>query len=81
MNEQEILETLTLILRDLLSDDSIALAMDTTRGMVPNWDSFSYVTFIATAEMQLGIRFKIADVESFATVGDIVSEARRILAK
>jgi acyl carrier protein len=81
MNEREILEKLTVILRDLLSDDGIELTLDTTRRMVPNWDSFAYVTFIATAEMQLGIRFKIADVESFATVGDIVSEAKRLLAK
>jgi acyl carrier protein len=81
MNQSEILEKFTVILRDLLSDDTITLAMDTTRGMVPNWDSFSYITFIATCEMQLGIRFKISDVESFSTVGDIVSEAARLLSK
>jgi acyl carrier protein len=46
---------------------------------VPNWDSFGYVTFIAAAEMQLGIRFRIADVESFATVGDIVAQTRTLL--
>jgi acyl carrier protein len=81
MTEPEILDKLTMILRDLLSDDSIALTMETTRGMVPNWDSFSYITFIATAEMQLGIRFKVADVESFSAVGDVVREAKRLLSK
>jgi acyl carrier protein len=81
MNDQEILEQLTTILRDLLSDDSIQLTMDTTRSMVPGWDSFSYITFIATCEMQLGIRFKVSDVESFTTVGDIVREAKRLLSK
>jgi acyl carrier protein len=81
MTDQEILEKLTVILRDLLSDDSITLAMDTTRSMVPNWDSFAYVTFMATVEMQLGIRFKVADLESFATVGDIVFDAKRRLAR
>mgnify|MGYP002076920908 CR=1 FL=1 len=39
---------------------------------VPNWDSFTYINFIAAVEMELGIRFKIADVESFEDVGAIV---------
>ncbi|HEY6451274.1 MAG TPA: acyl carrier protein [Steroidobacteraceae bacterium] len=81
MTEQEILEKLTRILRDLLADESVVLTMDTTRTDVPNWDSFIYVTFIAAAEMQLGIRFRVADVESFATVGDVVRQALKLLNK
>jgi acyl carrier protein len=81
MTDQEILATFTRILRDLLADDGISLAMNTTRADVPGWDSFIYVTFIAAAEMQLGIRFRVADVESFATVGDIVAGARKLLTK
>lgn len=79
MTDQELLTTFTRILRDLLADDSILLSMDTTRGDVPDWDSFKYVTFIVSAEMELGIKFGVADVESFQTVGDIVLEARRLL--
>lgn len=79
MTDQELLATFTRILRDLLADDSILLSMDTTRGDVPDWDSFRYVTFIVSAEMELGIKFGVADVESFQTVGDIVTEARRLL--
>ena len=79
MTEPDILDKLTRILRDLLADDSIELTMETTRASVPNWDSFIYVTFIAALEMQLGIRFRVADVEAFATVGDIVNEALRQL--
>jgi len=79
MTQQEVLATCTRVLRDLLADDSIELTMETTRASVPNWDSFIYVTFIAALEMQLGIRFRVADVEAFATVGDIVNEALRQL--
>jgi acyl carrier protein len=79
VTDQELLTTFTRILRDLLADDSILLSMDTTRGDVPDWDSFKYVTFIVSAEMELGIKFGVADVESFQTVGDIVFEARRLL--
>lgn len=74
MNADEILTTLTRILRDVIGDDTIELTPQTRRSDVPAWDSFSYVTFIAAAEMELGVRFKVASVESFATVGDIVNE-------
>jgi acyl carrier protein len=72
MTDQERLDTLTQILSDLLSDDSIALTMDTVREDVRGWDSFAYVNFIVAVEAQFGIRFRIADVESFPNVGAIV---------
>ena len=81
MTDAELLEGFTTTLRDLLGDDSIALTMATTRADVPKWDSFAYVTFITAIEMQLGIRFKVAAVESFGNVGDIVAEAQRLMAK
>jgi acyl carrier protein len=81
MTDQELLATFTRALRDLLADDSIELNMGTKRSDVPNWDSFSYVTFIAAIEMQLGVKFRVADVESFATVGDIVRQTKTLLKK
>jgi acyl carrier protein len=72
MTEQERLDRLTQILSDLLGDDSIALTMDTVRDDVDGWDSFNYVNFIVAVEAEFGIRFRIADVESFPNVGAIV---------
>jgi len=80
MNEGQMLLKLTEILRDLLADDSIVLSMDTRRSDVPNWDSFAYVNFIVATEMELGIRFSVADVESFDTVGEIVTSALAMVA-
>jgi acyl carrier protein len=79
MNEQEILSTFTGLLRDLLGEDSIVLTMNSARADVPSWDSFQYVTFIAAVEMQMGVKFRVADVESFATVGDIVRQTQKLL--
>ena len=75
MNEQDILATLTRILRDLLMDDSIVLTKATLRADVPNWDSFAYINLIVAVEIELGIKFNVAEVESFETVGDIVAGA------
>jgi acyl carrier protein len=80
MTVQEILAAFTRILRDLLLDDSIALTMDTRREDIPNWDSFNYINFIVAVEQEFGVKFKIADIESFPNVGAIVTEMTKMLA-
>ncbi len=79
MTDDEILKVLTGILRDLLLDDSIVLTMETQRENIPNWDSFNYINFIVAAEIKFGVKFKVADVESFANVGAIVTETAKML--
>ncbi len=77
MTDTEILNIFTRILRDLLGDEGIVLTEATERPDVPGWDSFAYVNFIVAAEGQLGVRFRVADVESFQTVGDIVAAVQK----
>jgi acyl carrier protein len=79
MTDQDILNGLMRILRDLLSDDSILLTMETKRDEVPNWDSFAYVTFIVAVESEFGVKFRVAEVESFENVGAIVRRISAIL--
>jgi acyl carrier protein len=79
MTAQEILTAFTRILRDLLLDDSILLTMETRREDVPNWDSFNYINFIVAVEIEFGVKFKIADIESFADVGAIVTQLATML--
>jgi acyl carrier protein len=81
MTDREILNTLTRILRDILSDDSIVLAMDTKRSEVPNWDSFTYINFIVAVEIEFGMKFRVADVEAFENVGAVVHAISAVLAK
>ncbi len=73
MSEQETLSALSRILSDLLGDD-VVLTMTTRRPDVSGWDSFAYVNFIVAVEMEFGVKFQVADVESFETVGDIVRQ-------
>ena len=80
MTQQEILSSFTRILRDLLLDDSIELAMDTRRDDVPNWDSFNYINFIVAVEMEFRLKFKVADIESFPDIGAIVKETMKMVA-
>lgn len=72
---------MTQILRDLLADDSIVLAMETKRDQVPGWDSLAYVSFIVAVEIKFGLKFGVAEVESFQNVGAIVQRICEILPK
>ena len=79
MTDLDLLTVFTWTLRDLLGDDAIVLDMNTRRSDVDGWDSLMYVTFIVAIELELKIKFRVADVESFETVGDIVAQARSLL--
>ena len=61
-------------------DDSIELTTETRREDIPDWDSFNYINFIVAVEMEFGVKFKVADIESFPNVGSIVEETKKILA-
>lgn len=80
MTSQEVLSKFTDILRDLLLDDSVELTMETRREDVPGWDSFNYINFTVAVEMQFGVKFKIADIESFPNVGAIVTKVTEMMA-
>jgi acyl carrier protein len=79
MSDSDILEVFSQTLRELLMNDSIVLGMETRREDVPNWDSLNYINFIVAAEMKLGVKFRVADVESFETVGQIVTQTKKML--
>ena len=79
MTDQEILNAFTGILRDILLDDTIVLTKDTRREEVPNWDSFNYINFIVAVEVKFGVKFKVADIESFENVGAIVQQLKTMV--
>ena len=80
MNETQILELLTRTLRGLLDDENIVLTLETRREDVPDWDSLGYVNLIVSIEAELNVQFKLADVEAFETVGDLVKGVQSLLA-
>jgi acyl carrier protein len=79
MKDIEILDAMSQILRELLGDNAVTLTPQTRRHDVPGWDSFNYVNFIVAVELQFKIKFRVAEVESFETVGDIVARTLALL--
>jgi acyl carrier protein len=79
MTDERLLKTFSRILGDLLLDDSIVLSMTTRREDVPNWDSFNYINFIVAVELEFGVKFKVADIEAFENVGEIVDQLKEMM--
>jgi acyl carrier protein len=78
--DTEMLSIMSRTLGDILGDESIVLTAATRRSDVPGWDSFAYINFVAAIEMELGVKFGVADVESFENVGAIVRRAQALRA-
>lgn len=79
MTDQELLNAFTSILKDILLDDTVVLTSETRREDVPNWDSFNYINFIVAVEAKFGVKFRVADVESFENVGAIVQQMKTMI--
>lgn len=72
MTEQEILETLSDVFRDVFDDDAIALRRHTTAEDIGGWDSQAHVTLVVATEMRFGIKFRTAELERLRNVGDFI---------
>ena len=79
MTDEDTLQLFTRLLRGILFDDSVELTMDTRREDVSNWDSFNYINFMVAVETELSVKFKVADIEAFQNVGEIVGRTREML--
>ncbi len=80
MTDEELLRSFSQTLGDLLGTTDLELTLETLRSEVPGWDSFNYINFIVAIEIGHNVKFKVADVESFRNVGQIVSELQAMLA-
>lgn len=69
MTEQEVLDALTPVFRDVFDDDDIVLTAQTTANDIDGWDSQAHVMLIVAAEQRFGIKFRTAELESLRNVG------------
>ena len=70
--QEEIYEGLTAIARELFDDESITLSAQTTAADIEGWDSFNNLNLIAAAEQLFGVKISAREIESLASIGDLV---------
>ena len=70
VNNNDLREELTMLLRDILKHNDIMLDDNTTAADIPGWDSLTHVRFIVTVEEKYGIHFSHLEVLDLKTHKD-----------
>lgn len=77
MTEQEVLDQLTPLFRDIFQDDKIILEAKTTAADIERWDSLSHIDMIMMVEEKFRIRVSTREVTRMRNVGDLVQVIQR----
>ena len=60
------------IFRDLFDDENITIFREMTAKDIAEWDSLNHVTLIVSIEKEFNIKFTLAEIQSFANVGQLL---------
>jgi acyl carrier protein len=74
---QEILDELTLILRDVFDNDNLVATPELTAPMVEGWDSLNNVRLFVAIEQALKLRFTAQEIAGLENVGELAALIRR----
>lgn len=81
MNEQDILEKLTTVFRDVFDLPDLSIALVTTAEDVAEWDSVNHIMLVVEIERQFRVKFQTAEIEEMKNVGDLVTLIQSKLAQ
>ena len=71
MQQSDIYDQLTAILRDTFDDDTLVVTPTLAAADVPEWDSFNHINLIVAIESRVKIKFQTAELEQLHTVGHL----------
>jgi acyl carrier protein len=72
MNDQEIIDQLNDIFRDLFENEEISVTHETTADDVLGWDSLNHIGLVVAVQSRFGIKFKTVEIEQLHNVGDMI---------
>jgi acyl carrier protein len=73
LSRDEILSSITEIMRDVFDLDDLQVSLETTAEDVEEWDSLSHIRLIVAVERKFGFKFKNSEIESLKNVGELVN--------
>lgn len=73
MNNNDIVERLNEVFRDVFGDPSISVTPSTTSADIEDWDSIEHINLVAAVENEFGLRFKMREVSGMKDVGEMIS--------
>lgn len=81
MNDSEILENITTIIRDVLELPDLKVTTNTSAEDVDEWDSMTHIQLIAAIEGKYKVRFALGELQALKNVGDMIELIKKKLNK
>jgi acyl carrier protein len=72
MTNEEILQTITTIMREVLEVSDLKVSNDTSAADVDEWDSMTHIQIIAAIEGKYKVRFALGELQALKNVGDMI---------
>lgn len=72
MERKKIVEELQDVFRDVLDNEVIVLADDTTANDIEEWDSLTHIQLIVAIEKHFMVKFTSKEILSWQNVGEMV---------
>ena len=73
MNQTEILQALTTIIRETLGLPELVVTPETSATDVEEWDSMSHIQLIVAIESKFKVRFDLRELRTLKNVGDMIA--------
>ena len=72
MTQQEVLDRLQPLFRDVLDDDGLVITRASNAYNTPNWDSLSHINLIEVIQDEFHVKFALGELQDLKEVGDLV---------
>jgi acyl carrier protein len=72
MEKSQILDEVQVIFREVLDNEEIVLASETTADDIEEWDSLTHIQLIVAIEKHFKIRFTSSEILSWQNVGEMI---------
>ena len=72
MTHDEILHTLTQIIREILELPDLLITTETSAADVDEWDSMTHIQLVMAIEKKYKVRFALGELQALKNVGDMI---------
>jgi acyl carrier protein len=77
MERADILNKLNEIFAEVLDNDKIRLAPETTATDVEDWDSLNHIQLVVAIEKQFKLRFNSGEIQSWKNVAEMIDSIQK----